>query len=107
MLTVEFTARRCKELVVRHGFAAARTWSFWRSMIIYFCLFGIVNLDRGGFRRSTNGNRAGHLRSEFRHLARLPELPVYGAGMVACAVLLFLSKICSRSSRHRCRSWAS
>ncbi|MFR5092091.1 MAG: hypothetical protein ACLTDR_08925 [Adlercreutzia equolifaciens] len=70
VLTVEFTARRCAELVVRAwDLWQPRTWSFWRSMIIYFCLFGIVgHWMEAGFACSSNGESCRAFTIRIRHL---------------------------------------
>ena len=93
VLTVEFTARRCKELVVRAwDLWQPRTWSFWRSMIIYFCLFSIVgHWMEAGFCLFIKWGIVPGIYDPNSGIWHdyLNPFPVYGAGMVACAVLLF------------------
>ena len=93
VLTVEFTARRCKELVVRAwDLWQPRTWSFWRSMIIYFCLFSIVGhwmeaafclLIKYGIVPGIYDPNS-QIWSDW-----LYPFPVYGFGTVACALILY------------------
>lgn len=69
-----------------------KTWDFWRSMIIYYCLFSIVGhwmeacyctLIRFGIMPGTYDPASG-IWSDY-----LTPFPVYGAGMIACGLLLY------------------
>ncbi len=68
------------------------TWEFWRNMIIYFCLFSIVGhwMEAGlclfikyGIVPGIYDPNSGIWRDY------LSPFPVYGAGMVACGLLLY------------------
>ncbi len=69
-----------------------KTWEFWRNMIIYFCLFSIVGhwMEAGlclfvkyGIVPGIYDPNSGIWRDY------LSPFPVYGAGMVACGLLLY------------------
>ncbi len=69
-----------------------KTWDFWRSMIIYYCLFSIIGhwleagyctLIRFGIMPGTYDPASG-IWSDY-----LTPFPVYGAGMIACGLLLY------------------
>ena len=68
------------------------TWEFWRNMIVYFCLFSIVGhwMEAGlclfikyGIVPGIYDPNSGIWRDY------LSPFPVYGAGMVACGLLLY------------------
>ena len=44
VLTVPFSAERVEKRLdaAKESFYNPRTWAFWRSLIMYFCLFSIV-----------------------------------------------------------------
>lgn len=71
---------------------APKTWDFWKSMIIYYCLFSIIGhwMEAGYCLLIKHGIMPGKydpLSGIWRDY--LNPFPVYGAGMVACALLLF------------------
>lgn len=93
VLTKELTLESEKE-EIQHAWELWRpkTWDFWRSMIIYYCLFSIVGhwmeagyctLIRFGIMPGTYDPASG-IWSDY-----LTPFPVYGAGMVACGLLLY------------------
>lgn len=93
VLTQEFTVRRVHEMVLEAwDLYKPRTWSFWRSMIIYYCLFSIVGhwMEAGFCTLIMWGIVPGIYdpNSGIWH-DYLNPFPVYGFGMVACAVLLY------------------
>ncbi len=88
-----FDARYRKELKL-HAWDIwqPKTWDFWRNMIIYFCLFSIVGhwMEAGlclfikyGIVPGIYDPNSGIWRDY------LSPFPVYGAGMVACGLLLY------------------
>lgn len=69
-----------------------RTWEFWRSMIIYFCLFSIIGhwmeagfclLIKYGIVPGIYDPNSGIWRDY------LNPFPVYGFGVLACAIILY------------------
>lgn len=93
ILVNTFTIERQKELVTQAwDLWKPTTWNFWRSMIIYFCLFSIIGhwmeagfctLIKWGIVDGTYDPNSGIWRDY------LSPFPVYGVGMVACALALF------------------
>ncbi len=88
-----FDARYRKELKL-HAWDIwqPKSWDFWRNMIIYFCLFSIVGhwMEAGlclfikyGIVPGIYDPNSGIWRDY------LSPFPVYGAGMVACGLLLY------------------
>ncbi len=88
-LTLEFEREE-----IKHAWEIwkPKTWDFWRSMIIYYCLTSIVGhwmeagyctLIRFGIMPGTYDPASG-IWSDY-----LTPFPVYGFGMVACGLLLF------------------
>ncbi len=104
VLVNEFTIERQKELVARAwDLWKPTTWNFWRSMIIYFCLFSIVGhwmeagfctLIKWGLVAGTYDPTSGIWRDY------LSPFPIYGIGMVACALLLFPIKTKLQEALH-------
>ena len=93
VLTRELTLEFQKE-EIKHAWELwkPKTWDFWRSMIIYYCLTSIVGhwmeagyctLIRFGIMPGTYDPASG-IWSDY-----LTPFPVYGFGMVACGFLLF------------------
>ena len=88
-----FDATYRKQLVVQAwDIWRPKTWEFWRNMIIYFCLFSIVGhwMEAGlclfvkyGIVPGIYDPNSGIWRDY------LSPFPVYGAGMVACGLLLY------------------
>ena len=93
VLTVDFSIEQQKqEIVEAWDLWRPKTWDFWRSMIIYYCLFSIVGhwmeacyclTIKFGIMPGTYDPTSGIWRDY------LNPFPVYGVGMVACALLLY------------------
>lgn len=93
VLTQEFTVCRVHQMAVEAwDLYKPKTWSFWRSMIIYFCLFSIVgHWMEAGFCLLIKWGIVPGIYDPTSGIWRdyLNPFPVYGFGMVACAVLLY------------------
>lgn len=93
VLTEEFSLERRKEMVLASwDLWKPKTWDFWRSMIIYFCLFSIVgHWMEAGFCLFIKWGIVPGIYDPNSGIWRdyLNPFPVYGFGMVACALLLF------------------
>lgn len=93
VLNREFDIEYRKQLLVKAwDIWQPKTWGFWRNMIIYFCLFSIVGhwMEAGlcmfikwGIVPGIYDPNSGIWRDY------LSPFPVYGAGMVACGLLLY------------------
>lgn len=94
VLTVPFSAERVEKRLdaAKESFYNPRTWAFWRSLIMYFCLFSIVGhwmeaafclLIKYGIVPGIYDPNS-QIWSDW-----LYPFPVYGFGTVACALILY------------------
>lgn len=107
-LTVPFSVERVEERLdnAKRTFYNPRTWAFWRSLIIYFCLFSIVGhwmeaafclLIKYGIVPGIYDPNS-QIWSDW-----LYPFPVYGFGTVACALILYPIK--NALQRHIHNGW--
>ncbi len=94
VLTTPFSIERVEQRLddAKRSFYNPRTWAFWRSIIIYFCLFSIVGhwmeaafclLIKYGIVPGIYDPNS-QIWSDW-----LYPFPVYGFGTVACALILY------------------